>query len=64
MIIAFYPGGGGNRYYLMSQGHTDFNTNQSYDSWLRQNPQYRYIEFDSKKLPDQDLIKITQIQNE
>ena len=56
MIIAFYPGSGGNRYYLMSQGHTDFNTNQSYDSWLQQNPQYRYIEFDSKKLPDQDLI--------
>jgi len=56
MIIAFYPGGGGNRYYHYLQGRRDFDQLTTYDSLLTdQEFSYRYLTSDSS-LPDQELI--------
>lgn len=40
MIIAWYPGGGGNRFYNYLQGQTDFEVNKKYD---QQNPYQTHI---------------------
>jgi len=56
MIIAFYPGAGGNRYYHYLQGLTDFVPNKTYDTSLSQRFEYRYLDQDSAGLPDQELI--------
>jgi organic radical activating enzyme len=57
MIIAFYPGAGGNRYYHYLQGLTDFVPNKTYDHLLlSQRFEYRYLDQDSADLPDQNLI--------
>jgi organic radical activating enzyme len=57
MIIAFYPGAGGNRYYHSLQGVTNFEKNKTYDHLLKtQEFQYRYLDQDSAGLPDQELI--------
>jgi organic radical activating enzyme len=57
MIIAFYPGAGGNRYYHYLQGLKQFKTNQTYDHLLKtQSSQYRHLDSDSIGLPDQELI--------
>jgi hypothetical protein len=57
MIIAFYPGAGGNRYYHYLQGLKDFVPNKTYDYLLQsQDFAYRYLDQDSAGLPDQDLI--------
>jgi hypothetical protein len=56
MIIAFYPGAGGNRYYHYLLGTTDFAAHTTYDHLLKnQRPEYRYLTAD-QDLPDQDLI--------
>jgi organic radical activating enzyme len=56
MIIAFYPGAGGNRYYQYLMGRRDFKTQTTYDHLLKTQPfEYRYLSADSK-LPDQELI--------
>jgi hypothetical protein len=56
MIIAFYPGAGGNRYYQYLMGRRDFKTQTTYDHLLKTQPfEYRYVSADSK-LPDQELI--------
>jgi organic radical activating enzyme len=56
MIIAFYPGAGGNRYYHYLQGLKDFVTNATYDHLLRdQKSDYRHLTADSV-LPDLELI--------
>ena len=45
MIIAFYPGAGGNRYYHYLQGLTQFETNKTYDHLLKsQKFEYRYLD--------------------
>lgn len=56
MIIAFYPGAGGNRYYQYIMGRRDFKPQTTYDHLLKtQAFEYRYLSADSK-LPDQELI--------
>jgi hypothetical protein len=56
MIIAFYPGGGGNRYYHYLQGRRDFDQLTTYDNLLTdQEFSYRYLTSDSLLL-DQELI--------
>ena len=35
MIIAYYPGAGGNRYYLMTQGQGEFESGKIYDQKLQ-----------------------------
>jgi hypothetical protein len=56
MIIAFYPGAGGNRYYHYSNGRSDFAARTTYDHLLQnQKFEYRYMDSDSL-LPDRDLI--------
>jgi hypothetical protein len=56
MIIAFYPGSGGNRYYQYLMGRRDFEMQTTYDHLLKtQAFEYRYLSADSK-LPDQKLI--------
>ena len=57
MIIAFYPGTGGNRYLLHLQGKTDFALGKSYDHLVRsQNPVYRYLDNTTHGLADQEVI--------
>lgn len=56
MIIAYYPGAGGNRYYLMTQGQGEFESGKIYDQKLQdQDFKYRYLDAESK-LDNQDLI--------
>lgn len=56
MIIAFYPGAGGNRYYRYLSGQRDFNSQTTYDHLLTsQDFKYRYLDNDSC-LPDLPLI--------
>jgi organic radical activating enzyme len=56
MIIAFYPGAGGNRYYHYSMGRRDFTQHQTYDHLLTNQPfEYRYLD-SVLNLPDQQLI--------
>ena len=56
MIIAFYPGSGGNRYSQYLQGQRDFKTHTTYDHSLHdQKFEYRYLSADSD-LPDRELI--------
>ena len=56
MILAFYPGAGGNRYYQYLMGRRDFEPRTTYDHLLNtQAFEYRYLSADSK-LPDQELI--------
>jgi organic radical activating enzyme len=57
MIIAFYPGSGGNRYVLSLQQPMVFESNQSYDHLLKsQSFVYRYLDSYTIGLNDQDLI--------
>ena len=57
MIIAFYPGTGGNRHFLNLRGKTDFTPGKSYDYLVRsQNPVYRYIDTTTHGLNDQEVI--------
>jgi organic radical activating enzyme len=56
MIIAFYPGAGGNRYYHILQGQQEFTSLTTYDHLLKdQHFEYRYLTLESK-LSNQDLI--------
>lgn len=56
MIIAFYPGAGGNRWFFWNQDSKKiFESNKSYDDNLPQSPYYRYIYHDTS-LADTDLI--------
>lgn len=57
MIIAFYPGIGGNRYFLFRQGQQDFSPGKSYDQLVRsQNFAYRYLDSTTQHLTDQETI--------
>jgi len=57
MIIAFYPGAGGNRYYCYLMGLTDFLPQTTYDYLLKnQNFKYRYLDQNSIGLTDQPVI--------
>jgi organic radical activating enzyme len=57
MIIAFYPGAGGNRLYHYLGGKRDFSQFTTYDHLLKnQSFDYRYLTNDTVGLPDQDLI--------
>jgi hypothetical protein len=56
MIIAFYPGAGGNRYYHYTNGRKEFESNATYDHLLQnQKFEYRYIDSNSQ-LTDCELI--------
>ena len=55
MIIAFYPGAGGNRYCQYLMGQRDFKTHTTYDHVNDQKFEYRYLSADSN-LPNQELI--------
>jgi hypothetical protein len=56
MIIAFYPGSGGNRYYHYINGRSEFTANVTYDHLLQnQRFEYRYVDSNSR-LPNQELI--------
>jgi hypothetical protein len=56
MIIAFFPGGGGNRFFLMTQGQHNFASGKSYDNQLNsQKFEYRYLDSESN-LPDRRVI--------
>jgi hypothetical protein len=56
MIIAFYPGAGGNRYYHYINGRNEFDACTTYDHLLNsQKFEYRYLDNDSK-LDDQPTI--------
>ena len=57
MIIAFYPGAGGNRYYHYCQGMRNFDNQTTYDFLLKdQEFKYRYLDNNSLGLPDKELI--------
>ena len=57
MIIAFYPGSGGNRYYLHTTGKQDFEPQTTYDRILiNQDFNYRYLDLDSVGIDDHQLI--------
>ena len=57
MIIAFYPGTGGNRYFLHLQGKQDFLPRKSYDQLVKdQNFVYRYLDATTQGLDDQEVI--------
>jgi organic radical activating enzyme len=57
MIIAFYPGAGGNRLYHYLRGKRDFFQGTTYDHLLKnQSFEYRYLTNNTVGLPDQDLI--------
>jgi organic radical activating enzyme len=57
MIIAFYPGSGGNRYCLWRQGYRDFKKAVTYDHMLQsQEFVYRYLDSSTVGLDDQPLI--------
>jgi organic radical activating enzyme len=57
MIIAFYPGAGGNRLYHYLNGKRDFSQHTTYDYLLKnQTFEYRYLTNDTVGLLDQDLI--------
>ena len=57
MIIAFYPGAGGNRFYHRLQGQTLFDPRTTYDHLLKtQKMEYRYLTTDSVGIVDQPLI--------
>jgi len=48
LVISFYPGGGGNRYYLYTKGRKDFLPKKTYDDLVQNQPfEYRYITRDS-----------------
>jgi organic radical activating enzyme len=56
MIIAFYPGAGGNRYYHYLSGRRDFRPHTTYDHLLKfQEFEYRYLD-NCSCLPDRELI--------
>jgi len=57
MIIGFYPGLGGNRYYLSTTGKDNFESGSAYDSAVKdQLLSYRYLSKDTIGLPDKSLI--------
>jgi organic radical activating enzyme len=57
MIIAFYPGAGGNRLYHYLKGKRDFSPLTTYDYLLKnQSFKYRYLTNYTVGLPDRDLI--------
>jgi hypothetical protein len=57
MIIAFYPGAGGNRFYHYLQGQTMFDPQTTYDHLLKtQKMEYRYLTSTSVGIDDQPLI--------
>ena len=59
MIIAFYPGAGGNRYYQFLQGVAQFEPKKTYDHLLgieRILDPYRYLSSDTIGVADRDLI--------
>ena len=56
MIISFYPGSGGNRFYLWTKGQRNFDQGQIYDyTWQNQDFAYRYLD-STTQLPDQEVI--------
>ena len=56
MIIAFYPGAGGNRYYHYLLGERNFQSQTTYDHLLQsQEFEYRYLD-NSSCLSDQEII--------
>ena len=57
MIIAFYPGTGGNRYLLHLQGKQDFVPGKSYDLSVKdQTFVYRYLDDTTHGLNNQEVI--------
>jgi len=57
MIIAFYPGAGGNRLYHYLNGQREFVPHKTYDDSLSsQKPEYRHLTNDTIGLPNQELI--------
>ena len=57
MIIAFYPGAGGNRYFLSLKGQKEFNSNIIYDTDTFGCPAgYRYLDDSTQGFPDRDVI--------
>jgi hypothetical protein len=57
MIIAFYPGAGGNRYYHYLAGRRDFLPQTTYDHLLKnQSFEYRYLDQESIGLTDCPVI--------
>jgi len=57
MIIAFYPGAGGNRLYHYLNGKREFDSHKTYDNLLSsQKPEYRHLTKDTIGLPNQELI--------
>jgi organic radical activating enzyme len=57
MIVAFYPGSGGNRYFLWQQGQRDFKSSTTYDHLLwHQAFEYRYLDRTTIGLPDRPFI--------
>jgi len=56
MIISFYPGSGGNRFYLWTKGQRNFDPGQIYDyTWQNQDFAYRYLD-STTQLPNQEVI--------
>jgi len=60
MIIGYYPGAGGNRYYLYSQGQRDFKSNFVYDQQFYENKgdqtKFRYLSNDTIGLESEPII--------
>jgi len=54
MIIAFYPGGGGNRFYKWLQGQTAFEPNQGYD---HTNPRQSFVNRYPRKETKAQLVQ-------
>jgi len=57
MIIGFYPGAGGNRYYWYLTGQRNFQPHTTYDHLLQnQYPAYRYLDQNCVGLDDRKVI--------
>jgi hypothetical protein len=56
MIIAFYPGAGGNRLYHYLNGRRNFSSQTTYDKTMGQQPVYRYLNNSTIGLPNRELI--------
>lgn len=57
MIIAFYPGAGGSRFYHYLNGKRDFVKLTTYDDTLKnQHPSYRYLDKDTLGIEDRPVI--------
>jgi len=64
MIIAFYPGSGGNRYYHHINGRSEFKPQTAYDNHLiAQSSTYRYLDNDTIGLPDVPALILTHCVN-